>query len=121
MKHHPLIRAAAKISKIKAADILTSLKQEPTAWRHVIMATMRQNGMTLAEIAAATKRDTSTVCSSCQKLDKLKDQSWFIRMRDKLTDEASDVRKQQAKHERLNRFCENIPPRVYMAAFACAD
>ena len=118
MPHHPLIRAAAKISKIKAADIVNSRQKEPTAWRQVAMAVLRDSGMTYAEIAAATKRDHSTVYSNCQKLSKVKQQQWFVDMKKKLLDHATDDETKRVKREALDKFFADIPPIVYQMAWS---
>jgi chromosomal replication initiation ATPase DnaA len=118
---HPFIKAAAKISKIKAADIANSRKKEPTAWRQVIMTVMRETGMSYAEIAAAVKRDHSTVYAACQKLHKIKAQQWFADMRTDLLANAADETEKRRKKEALDKFCENIPMCLYKLAWSSLE
>jgi hypothetical protein len=120
-EHHPIVRAAAKLAKCSPDEIIESRKREQTAWRQVAIAVMRDSGLTYGQIAGITNRDASTVCACCLKLDKLKGKPWFVKMRKQLMDDASADKSKRLKREALDQFCANIPPQVYMAAFACAD
>lgn len=114
MSHHPIIKAAAKEAKMSIRDLLTDRKQEATAWRQVVMSIMRDNGMSLAEIAAATSRHTSTVHASCKKLDKLMTKEWFRALRDRIHARSKTISKP-------NPYWHNPPPRLYMMAWSTPD
>lgn len=121
MKYHPVIKAAAKAARIPCAELVTSRKKEPTAWRQVAIYAMRDSGMTYAEIAAATKRDTSTAHSTCDKLNKLASQKWFKDMLAKLHSGADAAKRRQAEQDVLDDLCARAPLRLYMNAFSMAD
>lgn len=121
MKYHPIIKAAAKAAKTSSANIIASRKKEPTAWRQVAMYLMRDTGMTFAEIGAATKRDTSTIHSTCEKLNKLSKQQWFTDMLRALEDDSIKIHSVHAKRKAIDDIYFAAPQRLLMEAFAMAD
>lgn len=106
-----ILETVARRAKVTAGFLCLSREKDVTAWRMIAIHMMRESGMTMASIAAAVGRDASTIHYVSTKINKLKNQKWFIEMLASIEEE-----------QRLDVFCrQRIPMTVYAAAFAASD
>jgi chromosomal replication initiation ATPase DnaA len=109
-----LVTAMARLAKIPVAELLTSMKKVPTAFRSVLMVMLRERGMTFAQIAALVGRDASTIQQACAKLKKESKATWFVALRNKAEAEIERKRK-------VDALCRQLPSWVYAAAYASEE
>jgi chromosomal replication initiation ATPase DnaA len=112
-----IIETIARRAGVTAGILFESRNKDVTAWRMIAIYLLRKSGRTLAQIAAVTSRDASTISHAFAKIDRLKEKKWFIDLTNSIEDELD----KRADKQMLDTLCQRIPMWVYAAAFASAD